>query len=1353
MAESVGKRLREARLARGWNQKDLASALGVGQQSVSRWERDLTTPAADLLDQLAELFPATDLGGARWSPRGVDLPVRPLLTQLPFPSLTPQQFESFCRDLLRALHPEAEVSSFGVSGDPQEGIDIRVVIGDETWAVQCKRVAEFGRQRMLDAVRAVTMPADRYLLMLSREATVAAREEIDRHPHWVLWDQDQLSAQVRALDPVRARRLVETYFPEHLGPFLGAKSGRAWMEPGDYFAPFMSPDRPFNHTWPIHGRAVEIAAVIEAVRRPEPALTLVVGAGGSGKTRLLRAVADELSTRSIEVLFARPFDDIERSDLEEVGRRAAVLIIDDAHDRSGIERLLVWLTERDTHAAVVLVTRPQAKDLILSTARRCGLVGDAVTSIDLTALPRDVATELAREVLGSAAPAGSTARRLAWVTGGEPFALTVGGHLVASQHIDPMLLASEQEFRQSLFDHFSETLVGDPDARAVLDLVALLQPVNPADSEFRDLADRFVDLPAARFDRVVAGLVDSGVLRRTAEIVRVAPDLFADYLAEQVAYDPGVRRLTATASDVLAAVGGSLFHNVLVNLSKLDWRLTATGDTGPGLLMQQWIELADDFRAAGFGGRERILKLVSSVAQFQPAWALEFARIAIEEPTERRDPEDGYVASLLGQPYTYRSVLDEVPPLLAGAALHIDHVAEAAELLWKIARDEPHSRGSRRSAGQTLQDLAALEPAKPVEYVEVIVDRALSWLDGTQGSVGAFSPFDVLEPILATEGHTTEFTGRQFSMRPFSISAPAVEALRLRIVDACFSKLQPEVNLSVALRALKLLEQATRAPSPILGHEPDAEDQAAWEPGIGRTIERLETVARSGVDPVVLVGLRRALRWRSTHDNPQREKASSVLAAIPESVEFNLTSALLEGNWETYDADEAWEAHQERFARRLDSQVEMLQDHCSVVEAMKLLEDRLSAIREAGGLVTRAHGMFAWRLVDLWPDLGRAVLDEVQSHADSSLGDIVDAILGRWCATFPDDGIQRARALLEAGDVSLRRSVAISCGYLQGDALLQPDAMSLVRRLLADPDAGVQRTALQGLWGLAQAAPVATIELLLEAGLGENGNLLEESARYFARGQPLAVDQMSAHQRERLLDGLSQAPSLEGHSVGELVGELSVTAPVETLELLISRLEREGAGAWVRGSEAIPFEWGSNGPLRFRDSSRFTESLVSIIKWAADAPDTRNRRDAAQLFSCVAGALDEQVVSTLSGAAAAGDAATLRSVAALVSEAPMMFVFEQVDFVRELLTLASRHDPVVQRDVRSWLSRSASSGTRSGVPGEPFPEDVAQRDECRKLIAALSRTDPARRFYVDLERAAEQSIEWALRVDELDGFG
>jgi hypothetical protein len=50
--------------------------------------------------------------------------VRPMQLLLPLLAITPEQFESFCRDLVKELPGIVECHKHGVQGDAQQGVDL-----------------------------------------------------------------------------------------------------------------------------------------------------------------------------------------------------------------------------------------------------------------------------------------------------------------------------------------------------------------------------------------------------------------------------------------------------------------------------------------------------------------------------------------------------------------------------------------------------------------------------------------------------------------------------------------------------------------------------------------------------------------------------------------------------------------------------------------------------------------------------------------------------------------------------------------------------------------------------------------------------------------------------------------------------------------------------------------------------------------------------------------------------------------------------------------------------------------------------------------------------------------------------
>ena len=172
--------------------------------------------------------------------------------------------------------------------------------------------------------------------------------------------------------------------------------------------------------------------------------------------------------------------------------------------------------------------------------------------------------------------------------------------------------------------------------------------------------------------------------------------------------------------------------------------------------------------------------------------------------------------------------------------------------------------------------------------------------------------------------------------------------------------------------------------------------------------------------------------------------------------------------------------------------------------------------------------------------------------------------------------------------------------------------------------------------------------------------------------------------------------------------------------------------------------------LRVRETADLLAALRHIRDWIAEGPESWKRQDAGpDLFAAVAGRFDADALRVIEEAVTSGDSAQLTAAASILREVPRLLVFENVEYVQRLLALAGlAGDEHVQR-IGGALSAAVSSGTRMGTPGQPFTEDVEQRDWARDIAQNLPSGSMAQHLYLSLQASAEHSIKWQADRDEL----
>ena len=180
---------------------------------------------------------------------------------------------------------------------------------------QCKRHLTFGPAAVKKAVAEVTINAEAHHLFLSRQAaTPAARNAVASFSEWTLHDGEDTSRYIRTLQPLdRAVRLVDTYFPMHREAFLGVPQPGPWLLAEEAFD--LGSNQLFNHHWRLVGRDDELQALVEILHGRQGSLAGLVGPGGIGKSRMLRAIA-EATPDDVEVRVLLPGTGVTGADLE-----------------------------------------------------------------------------------------------------------------------------------------------------------------------------------------------------------------------------------------------------------------------------------------------------------------------------------------------------------------------------------------------------------------------------------------------------------------------------------------------------------------------------------------------------------------------------------------------------------------------------------------------------------------------------------------------------------------------------------------------------------------------------------------------------------------------------------------------------------------------------------------------------------------------------------------------------------------------------------------------------------------------------------------------------------------------------
>ncbi|MEW2559680.1 helix-turn-helix domain-containing protein [Streptomyces griseorubiginosus] len=1343
MGDFSAAEIRAAREARGWDQAELARRLDVGQQTVSRWERGQTSPRGEKLQLLRA---ALGIDGAATAPR------RPLLEELPFNRLDAYQFEAFCDALASRLYPDAqEVLRYGVSGDKQHGIDIRVVTADgERIGIQCKKYEKFQPASFTKAVAELDRAkagVDRCVLFLSTRATAAVVAACDELDEWTIWDSRVLSREVSKLPPDQARTLIDRFFPDMREEFLGVRNPSVWQTTDEAF-PISLPSPVYSHEFQLVGRTALLEAMTAFAASSEgPRIGVLTGSAGQGKSRLLCQLARQHVSGpggSVRVLLPGPFTPEEVEHLPTDDR--LLVLIEDAHERSDDLALVVTGVLRARPAArLVIATRPYGRHVVQQALRAAKVEESEIPRWELSALGGNDALMLASEILGEGQE--HAARVVAQVAADSPLLLVNAASALRRGKLDVHALQSSTDVHRLLLDVFvqsalSQSLQPDDD-RALLHAIAALQPVATDVPQFQDALSGILQMPFSRISPRLLHLEGTGIVVRRGASIRISPDLLGDVLLAEAALNPHDGSPNEYLREVREHADGDALANALLNAGRVDWQWNGSGSRRGSVLDPLWAVMEDEFKRGGAYTRAALLQLLLRIAPFQPQRVLDVMRWALDNPTVQDDRPD----SMDWMPGTYgqADVLHKVPRVLEAVAVDLDQLRGVYDLLWSLGRNDTRPLNQNPDAAlRVLLDLASYVPGKPADYQEILLDAVADWVEQAPPNPANRMPLALLDPLFSStaEGRTME--GWTLTLSRYPVRVEVVAPIRRRAAAILLDQYTSGHEGRAAVAAASL-EDAVR----------DQSD--AFEPcNIELLRELANRVTATQPGPLVSLETRRSLSWTVKYGPTQmREAAQTVVDALPDNTEHRLALLLHTGAY-----DETLVPGPEE-----NESLESIQNHWAALRHQTLGEFRKQTASQAAdllvSLIERGHRVLASHsegvhvvlkeALQECPDLVPALLDRLARAEEGAARVMLPSVLH---ASFEQDvlrAMDTCRELVaDGGAVGVQAVSEALQKYIPEPSVQEAGALALARALADHPDPMVRAGVLGMAVSMLPTSKDEALGLLTSVPFGETGAVPYRLWWAFTMDRLLSWDQLTDSQRSYFLAQLTALPTLNDHTVQQFVAHLAEADPEAAVGLLCARIERWEEDPAKKRFDPMPYQWSVRLPLP--DSPVRLDLMRSVRNWLAQPHENPWRRElhAPDLFWTVAGPADELTLSFFLEPYQEGNSELAYAAAPLLKKMPKTIIWEHVDYVSALLKTAFRLSEDLFRRTAGNLHASVVSGFRSGTPGQPYPEDLDIRERAQHIRARLPRGSAVDLFYKALVDSAQHNIDRTVADDLRD---
>ena len=1246
----------------------------------------------------------------------------------------------------------------GGRGSRQRGIDIFADLDTgERWAFQCRQWKRFTRTDATRAIQNTSYKADRFILALSGLATSAVRDACDGHPSWDVWDVGDLSRKVRELPMHSAARLVETHFgAAWRKAFLGLQGLASFVTPSEFFDRFLNTSALFNHAWRLVGRSRHLDQAHEFVKSPQRRVAILVGRGGIGKSKILHALAETFDDghRGMSLWFAAEGVPLTQDGADHLPFEPCVVVVDDAHRRSDLPVLLALSRQRTLVTKLFLSCRPQGIDYVRSQLTQGGFdVQEVVDLPNVEELSREEVTELGRQALGT--EFAGFAEQLAAATWDCPLVTVVGGQLLAKKAIAPNLLERDEEFRQTVLARFRDILVGQigdqNDAalcKSSLDLIAAVQPIRLDSEEALDLEAEFLGIDHPRLLRSLGALEESGVLLRRGNTLRIVPDVLADHILHEASVT-SQGQPTGYADRVFDKFGSLCPSEVLRNLAELDWRLRKSDAQASGLLSGVWQRIEQEFRETSNFGRCTILGFLEEVAVYQPERTLELVEYAIRNPaTKSEDAEQSRLYK-----YTHSNVLRQLPTLLRRVCYTLNYLPRCCNLLWELGRDDdrdvnPHPDHAMR----VLADLGSYDIGKPLAVNHGVLDAVQKLLAAPGSHDHLHSPLEIIDPMLAKTGLSTHSEGYKFVYRSFALREEIIKSIRQRAIALVVRCLSSD-SLRGSLRALDSLENALREPLGALDLEITDEDREQWRQEQLEILTHIAGLVRRPTEPVTLLRIKEVLQWHRSYSpsDDVRDRANAIVSSIPKSFEIRLTQELMSPfhmrDWrpDGEGEDDGYRLHQERVQQMQRNLVmEFLGLSGDAATAYKTLADRIQTLNDAR--VKHEPRVMLGLLGDFDPEFAAKLCDIIVDNPNGVLAPYLQPLLSNVRMSNAERARGICQRVLDGGVNTLRCGVALSYqSWGWADNATARD-IGNIRELLGNEDMGVRRLAIGSLRAVAQAHQRVAIDLAKGAEVGDSPVLAEELCNLFSSGWGVPVRELTADDLKAFLSKLEDVQEIEDFHINAFLVKAAEFDARAVVGLLLNRIRKGNTRS--AGYSALP-TLGFQEPLKGLATGRHQENILREIRDASLEAGWAIRWWIPQLFQeASSGSESAAGLRVLEEWINSGSTVRIESAALLVSGAKPGYVFKHVEFISNLLERAHATSSDCYRSVTSSLACSALSGTRSGTPGQPMPQDVAIKDQGSEVASQFDVGSPAHRFYTLLAERAKANIRNQLLRDE-----
>lgn len=1118
----------------------------------------------------------------------------------------------------------------------------------------------------------------------------------------------------------------------------------------EFFRPFSDEAKLFNHLYSLVGRK-DVLEALDMFVESDKRIGILYGRGGIGKSKILFEFGKGFEKQHPEwqTRFLKEGIPLTAEAMKQLPAQKCVIIVDDAHRRNDLKVILAVGQQYPDRIKILFSTRPQGKDYLKGELTMGGYDPREILNFpEVGQLSIDEMENLAGEILGD--HNSRLIEPLVEVSKDSPLVLVIGGRLVADGAVAPAMLERHDQFQRVVLDRYQDALTGHISDRIgqdlckdLLSLISAVSPIRPQDSLFQKTVSEFLNVGTTKLIDAISILESSGILFRRGYALRITPDALSDHILHKACvteqWEP-----TGYAQKVFKEFGQVMTDNVLFNLSELDWRIARDGKH-IDLLEEIWGLIRNDFEKAAHSQRTQILEDIQKAAHLQPEKTLEIVEYAMRNPS--KTPEDKDLPRIYE--YSHKDVLKKLPDLLKRIAFNLDCLPRSCDILWELGRDDKRKPDRwPEHAMRILADLAEYKVGKPVAFNEILLESVEKWLKEPDAHKHKHSPLDVLDPLLAKEGQSVRERGHGIVFKPFAVSFENTKGIRNRAVTLLSDCLKSDSTKTI-LRALNSLTNTLNSPHGLFGRVISDEEIAQWLPEQINILEAIENLTKRTKDPIIHLQISSDLNWHAKRNSQQdvREKAGKILESIPATFEVRVYRCI----WYRYERDWDYEDHKE-YENRVRDEIK-----ATAAEVIKRYKDGGKIFKQLNGILNRfercgirvAPGYLLYDISELNHDMAIEMSRMIIANPFSPLSTHLASLLSGIRKEDKSKAFDITRLALSAKGTLIHLSIAYGYSWGGWSSTIEKDEIEIIRELLGHSDQSVRRYAIESLRRFPKDKVDIAISLGIEVEVDDNERLAESLCEILDEKHGLLLGQFTDEQLTIILFKFHEINKIDNslYHLDKFLWYCSKRVPEAVFEFLVKRLELAGDPKRKKDFQPLPYTGFHHGLQGICSSPRYTEILKEVRERAL-SPKPNEYFWIPKLFVEISCGFSAECLDVLKEWTESGDKHKVESVAYLLKGASAEFVFSHSDFVSELLENAYRISTDCYLNVKSEIYCCAVSGTRSGSPGQPMPQDVRLRDQAMEISKKFPMGSPSYQFYSSLIGHAEHRMRDQLARDE-----